>query len=109
MATTLSALFSFVVALVISTIIIYAITKFFGEREGIVTALIAALAGSAIYTVVSYFTGGLLAAFIAGIAWLLALQFLYSIGWIKSLVIAVIVWVVASVVGWFLPTVSGPV
>jgi hypothetical protein len=50
MATTLPPLFSLGIALVIPTIIIYAITKFFGEREGIVTALIAALAGSAICT-----------------------------------------------------------
>jgi hypothetical protein len=86
------------------------ITKFFGEKEGIVTALIAALLGSAIYTFVNSLLGyGFLAAFIAGIAWLLALQFLYSIGWIKSLVIAVIIWIVAGVAGWVLPTVAGPV
>ena len=109
MATTLPTLFSFVVVLVISTVIIYVITKFFGEKEGIVTALIAALAGSAIYTIVYYFVGGLLAAFIAGIAWLLALQFLYGIGWIRSLIIAAIIWIMATIVGWVLPTVTGPV
>jgi hypothetical protein len=109
MASYIGTLFSFVIALIISTIIIYAITRFFGEKEGIVTALIAALAGSAIYTIVYYVVGGLLAAFIAGIVWLLALQFLYSIGWIKSLVIAVIIWIVATVAGWVLPTVTGPV
>jgi hypothetical protein len=51
---------------------------------------------------------GLLAAFIAGIAWLLALQVLYKIGWIKSLIIAVVIWGVTSIVGWFLPTLIGP-
>jgi hypothetical protein len=38
-----------------------------------------------------------------------ALQFLYKIGWIKSLVIAVVIWIVASIVGLFLPTIGGPV
>jgi hypothetical protein len=51
---------------------------------------------------------GLIAAFIAGIAWLLALQILYKIGWMKSLVIAVVVWIVTSIVGWILPTLGGP-
>jgi hypothetical protein len=35
--------------------------------------------------------------------WLLALQWLYSIGWIKSLVIAVAIWIVMSIAGLFLP------
>lgn len=101
---------SFIVALIISSVIIYAITRLFGEKEGLLTAIIAAIAGSVIYAIVSYFLGsGLLAAFIAGIFWLLALQFLYRIGWIKSLVIAVIIWVVASIAGLFLPTIGGPV
>jgi hypothetical protein len=46
--------------------------------------------------------------FIAGIVWLLALQNLYAIGWLKSLLIAVAVWIVTSIVGWFLPPVTGP-
>ncbi len=105
-----SALLAFVIALIISTIIIYVIVKLFGEKEGIVTAFLAALIGTVIYTIVYYLLGqGLIAAFIAGIAWLLALQFLYKIGWIKSLVIAVIIWIVATIVGWFLPTLGGPV
>jgi hypothetical protein len=101
---------SFIIALIISTVIIYAITKLFGEKEGLFTALLAAIIGSIIYTIVSYFLGyGLLTAFIAGIFWLLALQLLYKIGWIKSLIIAVIIWIVASIVGLFLPTIGGPV
>jgi hypothetical protein len=52
---------------------------------------------------------GLIAAIIGGIVWLIALQHLYKIGWIKSLVIAVIIWIVTSIVGWFLPTLMGPV
>ncbi len=103
----LSPLVSFVIALIISTVIIYAITKLFGEKEGLFTALLAAFAGSVIYAIVSYFLGqGLLAAFIAGIFWLVALQVLYKIGWIKSLIIAVIIWIVAGIIGMFLFTPS---
>ena len=102
-------LVSFVVALIISTVIIYAITKLFGETEGLSTAFLAAIVGTVIYTIVYYFLGhGLVTAFIAGIFWLLALQYLYKIGWLKSLVIAVVIWIVASIVGMFLPTIGGP-
>jgi len=109
MASLVFTLVSFIVALIISTIIIYVIVKLFGETEGITTAFLAALTGTVVYTLVYYILGnGLLAAFLAGIVWLLVLQKLYSIGWLKSLLIAVIVWVVTSLVGWFLPTLSGP-
>jgi hypothetical protein len=109
MVSYVSTLVWFVVALVISTIIIYVVTKFFGEKEDIKTALIAALVGAAVYAIVYYVLGnGLIAAFIAGIVWLIALQSLYSIGWVKSLIIAVVIWIVASVAGWFLPTLAGP-
>jgi hypothetical protein len=109
MVSYVSILVWFVLALVISTIIIYIVTKFFGEKEDIKTALIAALVGTIVYTLVYYVLGnGLIAAFIAGIVWLIALQTLYSIGWVKSLIIAVVIWVVASIAGWFLPTLAGP-
>jgi hypothetical protein len=39
----------------------------------------------------------------ARIVWLLSLQKLYTIGWFSALVIAVFIWIVTSVVGWFLP------
>ena len=110
MVSSVSVLVSFIVALIVSTLIIYVITKLFGETEGIFTAFLAALIGTVIYTIVYYFLGsGLITAFIAGIFWLLALRFLYSIGWIKSLIIAVVIWIVASIVGLLLPTLGGPV
>lgn len=110
MALTLTAVIMFAIALIISAIVIYVITKVFGETEDIKTALIAALIGTVIYSVIYFVIGqGLIAAFIAGIAWLVALQKLYSIGWVKSLIIAVVIWIVTSVVGWFLPVLTGPV
>ncbi|MFY9800269.1 MAG: hypothetical protein WAK10_03380 [Methanoregula sp.] len=109
MVTIVSTLLTFVVALIISTIIIFVIAKLFGEKEGITTAFFAALIGTAVYTIIYYVLGqGLIAAFIAGIVWLLALQKLYTIGWLKSLLIAVVVWILTSVVGWFLPVLTGP-
>ncbi len=109
MVSIVSTLLWFVVALIISTIIIYLITKLLGETEDIKTAVIAALVGTVVYTIIYYLLGsGLIAAFIAGIVWLLALQQLYSIGWVKSLIIAVVVWIVTSIASWFLPTLTGP-
>jgi len=99
----------FIIGLIVSTIIIYAITKMFGEKEGIGTALLAALVGAVIYALAYYFLGhGLLAALIAGFVWLLALGSLYSMGWWKALGVAIVVWIVAFVVGFILPTVVGP-
>lgn len=99
----------FLVGLIISAIIIYVVTKLFGEREGIGTALFAALAGAIIFALAYYFLGqGLLAGLIGGFVWLLALRSLYKMGWLKALVVAVIVWIIAAIVGFVLPTVVGP-
>jgi len=108
---TLATVIVFFVSLVISAIIIYVVTKIFGEKEGFGTALLAAFIGAIIYSVAYYFLRpelGWLASIIGGIAWLIALGFLYSIGWLKALGIAIIVWIIAAVVGFFLPTVIGP-
>ena len=105
----LTAVIFFVIGWIISTIIIYVITTLLGEKEGIGTALLAALVGAIIYALAYFFLGqGLIAGLIGGFVWLLALGGLYEIGWLKALLTAVVVWVVAIVVGWFLPTVIGP-
>jgi len=104
MVSNLSLLLNFVVALIISTVIIYYVARFFGAKDSLTTAVIAALVGSAVYTIFYYVLGyGLLPALIAGIVWLLVLQKLYTIGWLRALAIAVFIWIVTSVVGWFLP------
>lgn len=110
MASIVYTVLTFIFALIISTAIIYVIAKLFGETEGITTAIFAALTGTIVYTIVYYLIGqGLIAALLAGIVWLLALQYLYSIGWLKSLAIAAVVWIVTSITGWFFPTLTGPV
>jgi hypothetical protein len=110
MASIVFTLLSFIVALIISTVIIYVIAKLLGEKEGISTAFLAAIIGTVVYTVIYYLLPDnlLIAAIIAGIVWLLALQKLYTVGWLKSLLIAVVVWIATTIVGWFLPTLSGP-
>jgi hypothetical protein len=105
MEDTIWSIVLFVIGLVISTVIIYVVTKLFGEKEGIKHALI----GSAVYGVVYFVFGhGFLAALIGGIVWLLALKALYSFGWIKAFMIAVIIWIISGLFGFIVPTGPGP-
>jgi len=109
MATLGATVVFFIVSLIISAIIIYVVTKLFGQKEGIGTALLAAFAGAIIYALAYFFLGqGLLAALIGGFVWLLALGGLYQMGWLRALGVAIIVWIVAAIVGFVLPTVVGP-
>ena len=97
-------LIGFLISLVISAIIIYAVAAVFGENEGAGTALLAAFIGAIIYGLAYFFLGnGLLAAVLGGIGWVIALGSLYDVGWLKAAVIAVIIWLVATVVSWVLP------
>jgi Na+/melibiose symporter-like transporter len=49
MVSNVSLVLNFIVALIISTVIIYYVAKFFGAKDSLTTAVIAALAGSAVY------------------------------------------------------------
>jgi hypothetical protein len=46
------------------------------------------------------------ASILGGIGWLIALRFLYSIGWLKALGLAIIIWIISAIVGYFLPTLA---
>ncbi len=73
-------------------------------------AFFTAIIGSLIYAIVHVLLGNvLLAAILGGIAWLLALKGLYKIGWIHALIMAIIIWIIASIVGVLLPTAPRPV
>ena len=99
----------FVVGLIVSTIIIYIVTKLFGEKEGIGRAFVTAIVGAIAYSIVFFLLGnGWLAAIVGGIVWLIALRGLYHMGLLKTLVVAVIIWIAATIVGLLLPTVPGP-
>jgi len=99
----------FLVGWIVSTLIIYVVTRLFGESEGVGTAILAALVGTVVYALVfAFLGGGFLPGLIAGIVWLLALMWFYEMTFLKALGTAVVVWIVAIVVGWFLPTLGGP-
>jgi hypothetical protein len=99
----------FIVGLILSTVIIYIVTKLFGQKEGIGRAFLSAIIGTAVYSIVYFIFGqGWIAAIVGGIVWLLALRGLYDIGWLRAFAIALIVWIAATIVGFLLPTVPGP-
>lgn len=110
----LETIILFVISLIISAIIIYIVTKIFGETEGFGTALIAAFVGAIIYTIVYYIFGNIsglvglkwVSSIIGGLGWLIALRFLYSIGWLKAIGLAIIIWIASAIVGYFLPNLA---
>ena len=105
MTSYLTTVVGFLVALIVSTIIIYVVTTLFGEKKSIGTAIIAAITGAVIYAVVYFLLGnGLIAAALAGIVWLIALGSLYKIGWLRAIITAVVIWIITEIVGFFLPT-----
>lgn len=109
MAELLTSALIFIISLAISTVIIYIVTRLFGQKEGVGRAFAAAIVGTVVYSLAYFFLGtGWIAAIIGGIVWLLALRALYDIGWLRALGIAVIVWIAATVVGVLLPTAPGP-
>lgn len=107
--TLLELLVLFVVGWIVSSIIIYVVTKLFGQSEGIGTAVGAALVGTIIYILAYYFLGqGLLVSIIAGIFWLAALGSMYDMSFLRAIGVAIFVWVGAFFVSFIVPTVVGP-
>ncbi|MGM5488656.1 MAG: hypothetical protein ACQESG_06925 [Nanobdellota archaeon] len=105
----LEVLIGFLISLVVSAIIIYLATKLFGEDEGFSTAVLASLIGAVIFGLASYLLGvGLIASLIGGVAWLIALGSLYNMGWLKSLAVAAVIWIISAIVSLVMPTVGGP-
>jgi hypothetical protein len=105
-----SSVLIFVIGLIVSTIVIYVVSRFTSTKRGLKVALFTAIIGSLIYAIVYFLVGnGLVAAVLGGIAWLLALKGLYKIGWFHALLMAIIIWIIASLVGVLLPTAPGPI
>ena len=105
----LNTIIVFLLGLLISGVIIFFVTKLFGENKGIGRAILTALIGTIVYTAAYHLIEtGWIAAIAAGIVWLIALGSLYKIGFLKSLVVSVVIWILATIVGMFLPTASGP-
>jgi len=105
-----SSVLVFLIGLLVSTIVIYLVSRFVGTKRGLKVAFFTAIIGSIIYAIVYFLLGnGLIAAILGGIAWLLALKSIYKIGWIHSLIMAIIIWILTSLIGLLLPTAPGPV
>jgi hypothetical protein len=101
----------FVIGLVISTVIIFAVTALFRGRTNIGKAFITALIGTIVWVVTYYLFGdGLLATVVGGIVWLFALRGIYGLSWTRSAIVAVIIWIVSYfvTVALGLPTTTGP-
>ena len=85
----------FLVGLLISTVVIYLVTFLLGQRRSIKLAIFTAIIGSIVYGIAYILLGnGFLSAVLGGIAWLLALKSIYRMGWLKALIVAVIVWII---------------
>ena len=99
----------FLIGLLVSTVVIYVVTLVMRQRRSIKSTILAAIIGSIVY-VVAYtrLNDPFLSAILGGIAWLLALRIIYRMGWLKALVVAVMIWIVAYVVDGLLPTTIGP-
>lgn len=100
----------FVIGLVISTIIIFVVTKLSRGRTDIGKAFITALIGTLVWVVTYYLFGhGLLATVVGGIAWLFALRGIYGLSWTRSAIVAVIIRIVSYFVTVALggPTATG--
>lgn len=102
------SLVGFILAWVISAIVIYVASRLLGEGEGFLTAIFAALVGAVIYAIVGFLLPGLLGSILALIGWLLALKYFYGIGWLKAILLALVIWIFAVIAGLFLPTLPGP-
>lgn len=104
-----NTIITFLLSLLVSAVIIYLVTRLFGEGKGIGRAIMTALIGTIVYSVTYHIIEtGWIAAVAAGIVWLLSLGFLYNIGFLKSLLVAFVIWIAATIIGTLLPTVSGP-
>lgn len=97
------------IGILVSTIVIYFITRLFGEKEGIKHAIVAAISGSLIYTIFYYFIGNnIIGSLLSAIVWILVLKKIYKMGWIKVLIIAAIIWVLTNILSLIIPTSPGP-
>ena len=99
----------FLAGLLISTVVIYLVTFILGQRRSIKLARFASVIGTIVYEIAYYILGhGFISTVLGGIAWLLALKTIYRMGWLKSLIVAVIIWIITYIIESFLPTATGP-
>ena len=78
----------------------YVVTLVMRQRRSIKLALFTAIIGSVVY-VIAYvrLENDFLSAVLGGIAWLLALKAIYHMGWLKALIVAVVILVITFIIG----------
>ena len=85
------------------------ITKLFGEREGMKYSFLAAFSGTLIFSILNnLFVNNIIKSIIGGAIWFFALKIIYKMKWLKTLLIAFMIWIVASLVGILIPTLPRP-
>ena len=105
----MNIIFVFLLSLLVSGIIIYFVTRMFGASNGILRAIVTALIGTIVYTGAHYIIEtSWIAPVVAGIVWIVAISFIYKVGFLKSAGIGLVIWIFATVIDVLLPTVSGP-
>ena len=104
----LDAIIHFLVGLLISTVVIYLVTFILRQKRSIKLALLTAIIGAIVYELASRVGDNFLSSVLAGIAWLFALKTIYRMGWSRSLIVAVIIWIVTYLIDKSLTTVKGP-
>jgi len=96
-----SALFIFIVSVLIGTIAIYAGAQLFIDRDtAIGEALITALVGAVVYTLIGLFLGWipLLGPLLMLIAWIGVINWQYPGGWLTAAGIGFVAWIVALLI-----------
>jgi len=94
----LASIASLVVTWIVSAIVLWISAKVLDSKEGLGTALIAALIGALIFGFFSYLGGRLLFTLLAFFLWLYALKSLFMVGWGRAFLIALIAWILGAVV-----------
>ena len=103
-----NSLIAFFISLFVGTIAIYTGAWIVLGSASLTTALIAALAGAIVWGLASFFLGWipLLGSLITLLAWLGAINWMYSGGWIVAAQIAVFAWI-ASLLATYIISKTG--
>jgi len=106
------ALARFMISFAVSAIIIYLAVNLFDDeqKKGFGTAMEVAFYGSIIFAFASYIAGmWWIIVIMSTIVWLIGLGKLFSIGWLKSTVVAVVTLIMATMVSMVLFVITGPI
>jgi hypothetical protein len=70
---------------------------------------LAAISGSIIYGIFNNLIGNnIVTSIIGGALWFFVLKIIYTMKWLKALLITFIIWIITSLIGILIPTLPGP-